>query len=130
MHTRLLALLGCLVGTVVCSACESDDVTCAGTGVLGIRLHVVDAVSRTVLDRQSTVTIRRLRAPFDSTIGSPPDVDRFTADIPSVWSVTVVVPGYQTQHREVTVPASRVRCQEVDTQDVTFEMARVASAAR
>ena len=70
------------------------------------------------------MTIRRLRAPYDSTVGTPPDVDRFTADIPTEWSVTVVVTGYQTQRRDVNVPASSIRCQTVDTQDVTIEMVR------
>ena len=107
------------------AACTSPVDDCAGVGVDGIRLTVVDSLTGLDLSPVATVTVTQLSPPFASATGSlssPPSPLDVAADRPGSYSVSVAAEGYQTWTATVQVLTDTGRCAQTVTTNVTARL--------
>lgn len=99
------------------TSCQSEDVTCAGTGTDGLQIRVEDAATRQSIDSLSTGRIERLTSPVASAEGPlwPPFGSQHPARVletdvrQGTYRITVNSPGYRTEQVTVEV-TSRTGC--------------------
>ena len=119
---RLFALLA--LSLPLYAACTENPVVCAGVGIQGIRLNVVDSISNTDLNPIARATVRTIVGRIDSTYGTVSEAVAITFDVPASYSVSVSAPGYVAQSREITVPRIGNGCIQITTQQATFKLVR------
>jgi hypothetical protein len=116
-----------LVIALAALSCSTAPDDCAGVGVDGIRLTVVDSATGSDLTNAATATVRQLSPPYESRTGSlvnPPSPLGLAADHPGSYHVTVAADGYLNWTSMVEVRTDGERCAQTVTTTVTARLVR------
>jgi hypothetical protein len=119
--TRTARLIAFAMLTVACNSPTED---CSDVGHDGLAMVITDSITGASLQSQALVTVRQLTAPFETRTGSiaaPPSPLDLAAR-PGPYRITVIVVGYETWERDVTVQQTTGRCPETITLTVVARL--------
>lgn len=113
------------IAFVMTAACNSPTEDCAEVGRDGLAMIITDSITGASLQSQALVTVAQLTAPFETRSGpisvSPSPLD-LAADRPGPYRITVIVAGYDTWTRDVTVERTPGSCPETITLTVAARL--------
>ena len=127
MAPRILGLWS-LIGGLAILACRGPTDDCAGVGVDGIQLAVIDSLTGSNLSSAATVTVTQLSPPYESRtglLGSSPSPLGVAADRPGSYAVSVAATGYVTWTSTIEVRPDGGRCSQTITTNVTARLVRI-----